>query len=70
VGDLDDGRAFRVELFEKLHDLAALVGMEITGGLVREDERGFGDECPGHADELLLSAGKLRGTEVLFPDDA
>jgi len=40
-------------------DLEALVRREVAGGLVREDDRGVGDDRPGDRDTLLLAAGEL-----------
>ncbi|MCR6657697.1 MAG: hypothetical protein NVV63_18240 [Opitutus sp.] len=69
MGDLDDGDAILlVELLEELHDLAALVGVQVAGGFVGEDDRGFGDQRAGDAHELLLTAGELRGIKVFLRD--
>ena len=69
VRDLDDGGALVVELLEEAHDLAALVGVEVAGRLVGEQQLRLGDERPGNADELLLAAGELVREEVLLADD-
>ena len=34
----DDGGAFGVEFLEELHDLLSVLGVEVAGGLVGEDE--------------------------------
>ena len=34
----DDGGAFGVEFLEELHDLPSVLGVEVAGGLVGEDE--------------------------------
>ena len=65
----DRDAVFTVELLEELHDLAALIRVQIAGGLVGQDERGLGDQRARHADKLLLAAGELIGIEVFFPDD-
>ncbi len=59
-----------VELLEQLHDLLALVGVQIARRLVRQDERGLGDHGARDADELLLAAGELAGIEILLAHDA
>ena len=69
MGDLDDGGAGFIEFLEELHDLVALDGMEIAGGLIGEDELGILDDGAGYADELLLAAGELIGEKIFFADD-
>lgn len=69
VGDLDDGGAFVVEFGEEVHDFPALVGVEIAGGFVGEDQARAGDDGAGDGDELLLSAAELARIEVLLRDD-
>src|SRR3954462_2800761 len=56
VRDLDDRRAFVVQLLEQLHDLAALARVQVAGGFVGQNELGLGDHGPRDADELLLTA--------------
>ena len=71
VSDLDDGHAVvAVQFAEELHDLAALVGVEVAGGFVGENEGGLVDEGAGDAEGLLLAAGELGGVEVFFGDVA
>src|ERR1700678_3870590 len=66
---LDDRDAVvLVQLPEKLHDLAALVRVEVARGLVGQDELWARDQRPGHGDQLLLAAGKLGRIEVLLGD--
>ena len=66
---LDDRRPFVVQLLEEAHDLAALIGVEVAGRLVGEEEFRARDERAGDADELLLAAGELAREEVLLADD-
>jgi hypothetical protein len=54
--DLHDRGAFAVELLEELHDFLALVGVQVAGRLVREDQLRIGDDGARDADELLLAA--------------
>ena len=69
VRDLHHGRALRVQLGEQLHDLAALVGVQVAGRLVGQDDRRIGDHGAGDRHQLLLSAGELVRIEVLLADD-
>ncbi len=64
VGHHDDGGALVVQLAEQLHHLAAVLRVEVAGGLVGKDELGTGDDGTGDGDALLLTAGELAG-EVL-----
>ena len=42
------------------------LGVQVAGGLVRQDQQGVVDEGPGHGTALLLAAGDLR--RVFVPD--
>ena len=59
VGDHHDGGALLVEFGEQVHHLLAVLGVEVAGGLVGEDELGVGDHGAGDGDALLLSAREL-----------
>ncbi len=61
VGDHDDGVAFAVEAAEEIDDDALVGGVEVSGGLVGEQDGRVIDEGAGDADALLLSAGELAG---------
>jgi len=56
---------FPVEFHEKLHDLDTGMGVQITGGLIGQDQRRLVHEsaCDGHP--LLLAAGKLVRVMIL-----
>ncbi len=69
MGHLHDGRAFVIELLEKLHDLFALAGMQIAGGLVGQDQFRISDHGARHRDQLLLPAGQLARVEIALADD-
>src|SRR5450432_3335475 len=69
MGDLNDGGARIIQLFEKLHDLFALRGMKISGGLIGEKQFRMQDYRAGHANELLLASRKLIGKQIFFADD-
>src|SRR5262249_28394700 len=70
VRHLDDGGAFGIETTEERHDFRRLLGVQVAGGLVGQEQAGLVDDGPGHPHQLLLSAGELGGVEVLLPDDA
>src|SRR6266536_3158871 len=59
VRHLDDRRALVVEAPEQLHDLAALVGVQVAGGLVGEAHLRARHHRARHAHELLLASGEL-----------
>ena len=71
VGDHQDGL---VELAaggaEHLEDGVGVLGVEVAGGLVGEDDGGAGDEGAGDGDALLLAAGELVGAVVQAAVDA
>jgi len=46
---------------EECHDLVACFGVEVTGGLVGEDDGGVIDEGSCDGDALTLSTGELVG---------
>src|SRR3546814_3347695 len=54
-----DLRAFRIQGLEHLHHFLAMMGVEVAGRLVRQDQFRLGDERAGDGDTLLLTAGKL-----------
>ena len=65
VGGADDGDAFfAVEGFHELDDFLTGFGVEVSGGLVGEDDAGRIGEGSGDGDALLLSAGELEGFVV------
>jgi len=69
VRHLNDGRTLFIELFEKLHDFSALAGVKIASRLIGQNQLGAGDHCARDCDQLLLTAGKLIGEEILFAHD-
>src|SRR5260370_31748959 len=69
VRDLNDCRTGVVEALEELHDFFALRRVKITGGFVSQNELGILNRRAGHADELLLAAGKLIGEKVFLADN-
>ena len=69
MGDLQDGGSLSVELFEQLHDLLGLLGVQVASGLICQQQRGIVNDCARDANQLLLSAGELRRKQVLLADD-
>src|SRR5438552_18919585 len=66
VRDLDDRRASVIQPLEKLHDLFALRGMQISSRLVGEDQLRAKYHRARHAHKLLLAARQLGGKQVLL----
>ena len=63
VGDQEDGLAAGfVEGQEDVEDGTAGLGVEVSGGLVGEEEGGIVDEGAGDGDALAFAAGELGGT--------
>jgi hypothetical protein len=61
VGDHADGGAGGVDVLEEIHDGIAIFGVEVSGGLISEENHGIANERACHRDALLLPTGKLRG---------
>ena len=61
VGDHDDGVARGVEALEEIDDDALVGGVEVSGGLVGEEDGRVVDQGTGDADALLLSSAELAG---------
>ena len=61
VGDEDDCVAFGLELVEQRHNFNTGFGIQITCGLIREDDGRTVDESAGDGDALALTARKLVG---------
>jgi hypothetical protein len=59
VGDHTDGGALSMEIAQQFHDGFAIAGIEISGGLVGEEDGGFSGESAGDGDALLLASGEL-----------
>ena len=61
MSDHADGGAGGVDVVEKIHDGVAIFGVEVSGGLIGEENHGIADERACHRDALLLTTGKLCG---------
>ena len=65
VGDHEDGL---VEVLgggaEHFEDGVGVLGVEVAGGFVGEDDGGSGDEGAGDGDALLFASGELVGAVV------
>jgi len=71
VGDHDHGLPVLVDRPPDLvQQLGRRPGVEVAGGLVREDQVGPGDQRPRRGDPLLLAAGKLGGAVTEAVGDA
>src|SRR5690242_19763075 len=51
-----------IELLHDVHDLLAVLGVEVGGWLISQDKLGMGRQRSGDGDALLLPAGELIGT--------
>jgi hypothetical protein len=51
---------FAIQFAQQIHDGFAVAGVQIAGGLVREQNRWSASKRPSHSHSLLLTAGKLR----------
>ena len=61
MGDDDDGHSvLRVEALEHVYYLLAGAAVQVSGGLVGQQDRGLLGQRPGYAHPLLLAAGQLR----------
>src|ERR1700691_5241623 len=63
---LNDRRTLLIQVAEQFHDFLGLRRMEISGRLIREQQRRFMNDRPRDPDQLLLSAGELAGIEIFL----
>ena len=59
VGYHYDGRALLVQFGQQIHDLFAVLRVEVAGGLIGEDQLRVRNDGAGDGDALLLTSGKL-----------
>ena len=59
VRDHANRRAALMQFAEQMHDRFAVVRIEVTGRLVRQENRWSAGESAGNCDTLLLTAGEL-----------
>src|SRR5579872_5064054 len=57
MGDQYDGVALAMQMGEQGHNLAAGLRIQVSGRLVRQDDRRIVDQRPGHGDALALASG-------------
>ncbi len=57
VGDNDDGAPAAVQIRQLLHDAVAAGGIQVSGGLIRQDDGRVIDQCARNGNALLLTAG-------------
>ena len=69
VRDHEDGGALLVELEQHLHDLVAVLGVEVARGLVGQDQVRLVDQRARHGHALLLAARELRREVVAAVGD-
>lgn len=65
MGDHNNSVAGGMDIFEFFHDESGTMAVEITGGLVGENDFWVVDERTGDGDTLFLAAGKLGGEIIL-----
>jgi hypothetical protein len=58
--DHADRRPFAMQILQQGHDGFAVVGIQVSRGLVGEQDRGMTCKRAGHCDTLLLTSGELR----------
>ena len=66
VGNHKHRCASAVDLGKQLNDLIGHIGVDVTGGLIGNDEAGFIDQSTCQTDTLLLTARKLGGLTTCF----
>ena len=59
VSDHADGRAVLMELMQQFHYGLAILGVEVAGRFVGQENRGMAHQGPCHGDPLLLAAREL-----------
>ena len=64
VGDEHDGVPRLPQALDDVHDLLAGGGVQVAGGLIRQDDGGLHGQHPGDGHPLLLAAGDLAGPVV------
>jgi len=62
-----DRRAFTVHLLQQIHHSFTILQIEISRGLIREQDRWLASQCARHRYALLLAAGELLGIESWWP---
>src|SRR6202034_2590047 len=60
-GDHEGGAVLGVEVQQQVDDLGSGGGVEVSGGLVGQEQAGLHDQGAGDRDALLLAARQLRG---------
>ncbi len=61
MGGHENRDANLIQLFEDIEDLSGVVGIEVSGGFVGEEDGRGGDDRPSDTDALLFSAGEFFG---------
>src|ERR1700691_6347862 len=61
VRDHADGRALAMQILEQLHDGLGVARVQVSGGLVSQQDGRRTGQRTGYGDALLLTAGELWG---------
>src|SRR5580704_2719677 len=69
VRHLNNGRSLVIQLLKQLHNFLCLAGMQVAGGLVREDQLWIPHHRSRYSHQLLLSARKLIGKQIFLAHD-
>src|SRR6202022_1617903 len=56
-----DGGAIAMQIAEQLHNGFAILGVQVSRGLVSHQDERIADQRASYSDALLLTAGELRG---------
>ena len=59
VRDKDNGVAFALQSVKQRHNFQAGLRIQVSGGFVRQNDRGFIDQRTGNRDALSLTTGKF-----------
>ena len=59
VGGDDDGRPFSIQIFKDSDDLKTVLGVQVSGGFIGEEERRMIDERSSDRHALLFSPGEF-----------
>ena len=55
VRDDDDGSSLTIQIIKDFHDVRAILGIQVPGRLVRQDNFRIIDQCPRNGYSLLLA---------------
>ena len=64
MGDHDHRHAFLIQCGKQIHNLGAGLGIQCSGGLVRQQDLWLVYHGPGNGNSLLLTSGQLVRNEI------